>query len=97
MQMRSANAHACPAFKPGQVARAGELGNGYLQTLALSSARDLTKCEAHRVSGITAVLGIGFLTAVLSPRTRSPSLPVHLGWFMRLALKLGTDPKHLTH
>lgn len=75
----------------------GELGNGYLQTLALSSARDLTKCEAHRVSGITAALGVGFLTAVLSPRTLSPSLPVHLGCFMRLALRLGSNPKHLTH
>lgn len=56
---------------PGQVTKAGELGNRYLQTLALSSARDLTKCEAHRASGITAVLGIGFLTAVLSPRAVS--------------------------
>lgn len=83
-------------FKPGQVAKAREFGNGYWQTLALSSARDLTKCEAHRVSGITAVLGVRFLTAVLSPRTRSPSLPVHLGQFMWLALKLGTNLKHLT-
>lgn len=97
MYMHRANANACVAFKPGQVAKAGELGNRYLQTLALSSARDLTKCEAHRVSGTTAVLGIGFLTAVLSPRTLSPSLPAHLGWFMQLALKLGTAPKHLTH
>lgn len=95
--MHSANAHACMAFKPGQVAKAGELGNGYLQTLALGSARDLTKCEAHRVSGITAVLGIGFLTTVLSPRTLSPSLPAHLNRFMQLALKPGNDPTHLTH
>lgn len=80
--MHSANAHACIAFKPGQVARAGKLRNRYLQTLALSSARDPTNGEAHSVSGITAVLGIGFLTAVLSPRTLSPFLPVHLGWFM---------------
>lgn len=56
-----------------------ELRTRYLQTLALGSARDLTKCAAHRASGITAVLGVKFLTAVLSPRTLSSTLPVHLG------------------
>lgn len=45
------------------------------------------------MSGITAVLGVGFLTAVLSPRTLSPTLPVHLGWFVRLALELGGRSK----
>lgn len=77
------------AFETSRVTRAGELGNRCPQTPALSSARDLRKCEAHRASGITAALGIGFLTAVLSPRALSPSVPVHLGWFRAVGTEAG--------
>lgn len=48
MRTHRPNAHAGVAFKPGQVAKDGELGNGYSQTLGQSSARDLTKCETER-------------------------------------------------
>lgn len=48
MRTHRPNAHAWVAFKPGQVAKDGELANGYSQTLGQSSARDLTKCETER-------------------------------------------------
>lgn len=75
MQMRTHAVLSCWVRWP----ELEELGNRYLQTLALGSARDLTVCAAHRAAGIIAVLGVKFLTVVLSPRTPSSILPVHLG------------------